>query len=91
MTCKLKLEDVAYFSHEHSKHTVRQLLTGQGRWSSPPNSKIDRMEAEVSPDLEAIIGSDRGSMSHELCPSVRHFGHKLSRAVNLHFSKSESK
>ena len=55
MTCKLKLEDVAYFSHEHSKHTVRQLLTGQGRWSSPPNAKIDMMEAEVSPDLEVII------------------------------------
>ena len=48
MSYKLKLEDVAYFSHEHSKHTVRQLLTGQGRWTSPSNAKIEMMEAEVS-------------------------------------------
>ena len=49
MTCKLKLEDVAYFSHEHARHTVKQLLTGQGRWTAPPHAKIDLMEAEVSP------------------------------------------
>ena len=47
MSCKLKLEDIAYFSHEHPRNTVRHLLTGQGRWSSPVNSRIEMMEAEV--------------------------------------------
>ena len=60
MTCKLKLEDVAYFSHEHARHTVKQLLTGQGRWTAPPHAKIDLMEAEVEKRKSPIFGNFKG-------------------------------
>ena len=45
---KLKLQDVAYFSAEHSRYTVKSLLSGSGRWTTPPNSKLDSLEAEFS-------------------------------------------
>ena len=41
-------------------------------------------------NITPFFGSDRSSGSHFVCPSVCPFGDKLSRAVNLYLSRSES-
>jgi len=46
MTNKLPLHEVAYFSAEHSKFSVKNLLNGSGKWTTPQNSKLDKLEAE---------------------------------------------
>ena len=45
---KLKLQDVAYFSSEHPRNTVKSLMSGSGKWSTPSHSKLDSLEAEFS-------------------------------------------
>ena len=62
MSNKLKLEDVAFFSHEHPRNTVKQLLSGQGKWTCPANARIDTMEAELSlPAPRQLCGVDVGN------------------------------
>ena len=62
MSNKLKLEDVAFFSHEHPRNTVKQLLSGQGKWTCPVNARIDTMEAELSlPAPRQLCGVDVGN------------------------------
>ena len=48
MSCKVKLEEVAFFSDQHPKNTVKQLISGQGKWTTPANKKLDLLEAEVT-------------------------------------------
>lgn len=45
---KLKLQDVAYFSNEHPRNTVKMLMSGTGKWTTPTNYKEDSLEAEFS-------------------------------------------
>ena len=59
---KLKLQDVAYFSAEHPRYTVKSLLSGSGRWTTPTNSKLDSLEAEFSlAEPSQITGIDVGN------------------------------
>ena len=56
------MEDVAFFSHEHPRNTVKQLLSGQGKWTCPANARIDTMEAELSlPAPRQLCGVDVGN------------------------------
>ncbi len=59
---KLKLQEVAYFSAEHPRNTVKSLLSGSGRWTTPSNSKLDSLEAEFSlSEPSQITGIDVGN------------------------------
>jgi len=62
MSAKLKLNDVAYFSSEHPKNSVKNLLAGTGKWTTPSNSKLDILEAEFClPTPSKITGIDVGN------------------------------
>jgi len=62
MSYKLMLKDVAYFSSEHPKNSVKNLLSGVGNWTTPANSKLDVLEAEFClPHLCQITGIDVGN------------------------------
>ena len=62
MSSKLKFKDVAYFSSEHPKNCVKNLLSGVGNWTTPPNAKLDILEAEFClPTPASITGIDVGN------------------------------
>jgi len=62
MTNKLPLHEVAYFSAEHSKFSVKNLLNGSGKWTTPQNSKLDTLEAEFCLGIPTkITGIDIGN------------------------------
>lgn len=62
MSSKMKLTDVAYFSSEHPKNSVKNLLAGTGKWTTPANAKLDILEAEFClPSQSKITGIDVGN------------------------------
>lgn len=62
MSTKLPLHEVAYFSSEHPKFSVKNLLNGSGKWTTPQNSKLDKLEAEFSLGCPTkITGIDIGN------------------------------
>ena len=59
---KMKIKDIAYFSSEHPKNCVRNLVTGNGKWTTPVNSKLEVLDAEFClPSLSSITGVDIGN------------------------------
>ena len=62
MSSKIKFKDVAYFSSEHPKNSVKNLLSGTGNWTTPSNSKLNILEAEFSLACpSSITGIDVGN------------------------------
>jgi len=62
MSSKLKIKDVAYFSSEHTKNSVKNLICGAGYWTTPSNSKLDILEAEFCLTYpSSITGIDVGN------------------------------
>jgi len=62
MPSKLRLGDVAYFSSEHPKNSVKCLVSGTGKWTTPVNSKLESLEAEFClPAPTSISGIDVGN------------------------------
>ena len=59
---RLKLQDVAYFSNEHPRNTVKSLMNGSGKWTTPTNCKTDLLEAEFTLSESCrITGLDVGN------------------------------
>ena len=54
MTTKLPLHEVAYFNAEHSKFSVKNLLNGSGKWTTPVNSKLDKLEVVIQKTKKII-------------------------------------
>ena len=75
---------------EDAEKIKKAVKRGLSRVGSELKSQLAECQSQCDTGGRIIFGSDRSSRSHNVCPSVCPSVTKLSRAVNLHLSRSES-